>query len=115
MPTISRPTVVENFLQSASVDSDMIWDSLEVTKTATMSHGTLLLANGTEAADADITAGNAVYVIDDLLIADAVVGDVYTTRVVKSLDWVKFKASTLKVGATALTPAQLTAFGKQYA
>ncbi len=112
---ISRPQVVANFLQSAGVDSDMIWDSLEVTKTATMSHGTLLKADGTEAADADITAGDAVYVIDDLLIADVATGDEYTARVVKALDRVKFYGANLKVGATALTTAQLTAFGKQYA
>lgn len=115
MAELKRPQVVANFLEGAGVGSDMVFTTLQVTKTATMTHGTLLVAAGTEAVDADITAGDVVYVIDDLLIDDVATGDVATVRAVAELDWVKFYADNLKVGSTALTGAQLTAFGKKYA
>lgn len=115
MAELKRPQVVANWLEGAGVTSDMVFTTLQVTKTATMTHGTLLVAAGTEAADADITAGDVAYVIDDLLIDDVATGDEATVRAVAELDWVKFYADNLKVGSTALSGAQLTAFGKKYA
>lgn len=115
MATLNREQVVANWLEGAGVTSDMVWTTIQVTKTATMTHGTLLKADFTEAADLDITNGDVAYVIDDLLIKEVATGDEYTARAVQELDWVKFYADNLKVGSTALSGAQLTAFGKKYA
>lgn len=114
MPTHTRPQVVATYLESAGVDSDMIFTSLEVTKTATMTHGTILKADATEAIAADLPAA-AVYVIDDLLIDQAETGDVVTVRAVEALDWVKFYGANLKLGSTALSAGELTSFAKKYA
>ena len=104
MATLTREQVVANWVEGAGVTTDFVYNTLQVTKTATMTHGTLLLADGTEAADLDITNGDVAYVIDE-----------YTARVVEELDLVKFYGANLKVGSTALSGAQLTAFGKKYA
>lgn len=113
MATLSRNQVVLRALQGEGTGDAMINTTLQVTKTATMTHGTLLKADFTEAADADITAGDVVYVIDDFLIDAVATGDEATVRAVVELDWVIFRAEELKVGSTPLTEAQLTAFGKK--
>jgi len=113
MATLSRNQVVLRALQGEGTGDAMINTTLQVTKTATMTHGTLLKADFTEAADADITAGDVVYVIDDFLIDAVSTGDEATIRAVVELDWVIFRAEELKVGSTPLTEAQLTAFGKK--
>lgn len=113
MATLSRNQVVLRALQGEGTGDAMINTTLQVTKTATMTHGTLLKADFTEAADADITAGDVVYVIDDFLIDAVATGDEATIRAVVELDWVIFRAEELKVGSTQLTEAQLTAFGKK--
>lgn len=115
MATLTREQVVANWVEGAGVTTDFVYNTLQVTKTATMTHGTLLLADGTEAADLDITNGDVAYVIDDLLIKEVATGDEFTARVVEELDLVKFYGANLKVGSTALSGAQLTAFGKKYA
>jgi len=113
MATLSRNQVVLRALQGEGTGDAMINTTLQVTKTATMTNGTLLKADFTEAADADITAGDVVYVIDDFLIDAVATGDEATIRAVVELDWVIFRAEELKVGSTPLTEAQLTAFGKK--
>jgi hypothetical protein len=113
MATLSRNQVVLRALQGEGTGDAMINTTLQVTKTATMTHGTLLKADFTEAADADITAGDVVYVIDDFLIDAVATGDEATVRAVVELDWVIFRAEELKVGNTPLSEAQLTAFGKK--
>lgn len=113
MATLSRNQVVLRALQGEGTGDAMINTTLQVTKTATMTHGTLLKADFTEAADADITAGDVVYVIDDFLIDAVATGDEATVRAVVELDWVIFRAEELKVGSTPLSEAQLTAFGKK--
>ncbi len=113
MATLSRNQVVLRALQGEGTGDAMINTTLQVTKTATMTNGTLLKADFTEAADADITAGDVVYVIDDYLIDAVSTGDEATIRAVVELDWVIFRAEELKVGSTALSAAQLTAFGKK--
>lgn len=113
MATLSRNQVVLRALQGEGTGDAMINTTLQVTKTATMTHGTLLKADFTEAADADITAGDVVYVIDDYLIDAVATGDEATIRAVVELDWVIFRAEELKVGSTPLSEAQLTAFGKK--
>ncbi len=115
MATLTREQVVANWLEGAGVTSDMVFDTLQVTKTATMTHGTLLVAAGTEAVALDITNGDVAYVIDDLLIKEVATGDEFTARVVRGLDWVKFYGDNLKLGSTALDAGELTAFGKLYA
>ncbi len=113
MATLSRNQVVLRALQGEGTGDAMINTTLQVTKTATMTNGTLLKADFTEAADEDITAGDVVYVIDDYLIDAVSTGDEATIRAVVELDWVIFRAEELKVGSTALSAAQLTAFGKK--
>lgn len=114
MATLTRPQVVLRALQGEGTGDAMINTSLTLTKTATMTHGTLLLADGTEAADLDITNGDVVYVIDDLLVDELAVGEQDLVRVVEQLDWVIFRPEELRVGSTPLTAPQLTAFGKRY-
>lgn len=113
MATLTREQVVANHLAGAGVDSDMIWTTIQVTKTATMTHGTLLKADFTEALAADLAT--VAYVIDDQLIKEVAAGDVATVRAVEALDWVKFYGANLKLGSTALSAGELTTFGKKYA
>lgn len=115
MATLQKEQVVANWVDTAGVTTDLAFETLQVTKTATLTHGTLLLADGTEAAELDITNGDVAFVVDDLLIKDVAVGEEYTARVVSGLDLVKFYAANIKIGATPLTSQQLTAFGKKYA
>lgn len=112
MTTYTREQIVIDSLQRES--QTMTHDTIQVTKTATMSNGTLLLADRTEAADGDIPA-NVVYVIDDAAITNTSIetGEELTLSAVSGLDWVKFNSNALKIGATALSGSQLTAFGKK--
>lgn len=115
MATLTQEQIVANWVEGAGVTTDMAFDTIQVTKTATMTNGTLLEADFTESVDADITAGTVAYVIDDLLIKEVATGDAYTVRAVSNLDFVKFYADNIKVGSTPLTTAQLATFGKKYA
>lgn len=114
MATITRPQLVLKSLQSDG--QYMTHDTIQVTKTATMTYGTLLEADATESVTADITAGTVAYVIDDLAIlsSEVATGDVLTVSAVhaKGMDWVIFKADELKLGSTALSGAELTTFAK---
>lgn len=115
MATLKREQVVANFQQYAGTDTyDLTHETLQVTKTATMTHGTLLVAAGTEAINTDL-ASNVVYVIDDPKIDFAATGDEVTVSVVSNLDAVKFYGSALKLGSTPLSAGELTTFGKKYA
>lgn len=114
MATLDREQIVANALAGQGAGDDMTHTTLEVVKTATMSNGTLLLADGTEAVTGDIPA-NIVYVIDDPKVQFITTGDTDGVRVVEALDWVKFYGANLKLGATALAAGELTAFAKKYA
>lgn len=115
MPTLNREQVVANFQSFAGNDNlDLTHTTLQVTKTATMSHGTLLLATGLEAVAADLAA-NIAFVIDDPKVDLAATGDVLTVSVVDNLPAVKFFAASLKLGATALSAGELTTFAQNYA
>ena len=112
MATIKRPQLV---LQSLQYDGNyMTHESITVRKTNTMTYGTLLKANKTEASSGDLGA-DVVYVIDDHNIDMAATGsDVLVTAVAgKGLDWVVFRKEELKLGSTALTSGQITTFGKK--
>ncbi len=112
MATLSRNQVVLRALQGEGTGDAMINTTLQVTKTATMTNGTLLKADFTEAVEADLASAVA-YVIDDHLIDAVATGDEATIRAVVELDWVIFRAEELKLGSTALSEAQLTTFGKK--
>ena len=115
MATLSRNQVVLRALQGEGTGDAMINTTLQVTKTATMTNGTLLKADFTEAAAADLVAEtyDVAYVIDDHLINGVATSDEATIRAVVELDWVIFRAEELKLGSTPLTAAQLTLFGKK--
>ena len=112
MATYTREQVVIDSLQGAS--QTMTHETIQVTKTATMSNGTMILADRTEAAGGDLAA-NIVYVIDDVAITntDITTNDVLTVSAVSGLDWVKFNSNALKIGSTALTSGQVTTFAKK--
>ncbi len=112
MATLSRNQVVLRALQGEGTGDAMINTTLQVTKTATMTNGTLLKADFTEAVEADLASAVA-YVIDDHLIDAVATGDEATIRAVAELDWVIFRAEELKLGSTPLTGTQLTTFGKK--
>jgi hypothetical protein len=114
MATLNREQIVANALEGQGAGDDMTHTTLEVVKTATMSNGTLLLADGTEAVAGDLAA-NIVYVIDDPKVEFIPDGDTDGVRVVEALDWVKFYGANLKLGATALSAGELTTFAKKYA
>ena len=112
MAIYTREQVVIDSLQGAS--QTMTHETIQVTKTATMTNGTLLLANRTEAASGDLAA-NIVYVIDDVAMTrtNIAVGEVLTVSAVSGLDWVKFNSNALKIGSTALTSGEVTTFAKK--
>lgn len=115
MATLNREQVVANFQQYAGTNTyDLTHETLQLTKTATMTHGTLLVAAGTEAINTDLAA-NVTHVIDDPKVDFAAVGDVVTVSAVADLDAVKFYGSALKLGSTPLSAGELTTFAKKYA
>ena len=115
MPILNREQVVANFQQYAGTNTyDLTHETLQLTKTATMTHGTLLLSTGLEAISTDLAA-NIAFVIDDPKVDFAAAGDVVTVSVVSDLDAVKFYGSALKLGATPLSAGELTTFAKKYA
>lgn len=111
MTTLTRPQLVLQSLQSDG--TFMTHTTLEVEKTATMTYGTLLEADGTESTDTTLTAGTVTYVIDDHCIDEVDTGTTTSVSVVSGLDWVTFREELLNIGGTALTTAQLTTFGKR--
>ena len=111
MATLSRPQLVLKSIQEDG--QDLTHTTLQVIKTATMTYGTLLVADFTEAVAADVTTTYAVaYVIDDyrLLDEDVATGDVLTVRAVSKPEFLILRSSLLKLGSTALTEAQVTAY-----
>ncbi len=118
MATLSRNQVFLDSFSAERTGQQMVKQTLQVTKTATMTHGTLLLADFTEAAGTDLAA-NAVYVIDDFLIDSVETGDEATVAAIDftiagSKSNVLLRGSELRLGATALTPTQLTTFAVKY-
>jgi hypothetical protein len=114
MATLNREQIVANALAGQGAGDDMTHTTLEVVKTATMSNGTLLKADGTEAVAGDLAAAIA-FVIDDPKVQFIATGATDGVRVVRALDWVKFYGNNLKLGATALSAGELTTFAKLYA
>lgn len=114
MATLTREQIVANALAGQGAGDDMTHTTVEVVKTATMSNGTLLKADGTEAIAADL-ATDIAYVIDDPEVQFIAEGATDGVRAVRALDWVKFYGENLKLGATALSTGELTTFAKLYA
>lgn len=113
MTALKREQIVATGLAGQGAGDEMTHATVEVTKTATMTNGTLLKADGTEAIAADLAADVA-YVIDDPKVDFAAAGDVVTVRACSALDWVKFYGANLKLGSTALSAGELTTFAKKY-
>ena len=104
MATFERKQVVINSLISDRAD-DMTHRTVSVTKTATMSQGSALVAAGTEAALLDVA--NVTGILDDLRIDNAATGDVVLVRVAHS--FCKFKTANIHYSnAGAFVPASAT-------
>lgn len=109
MPTISRDQlVVHRGLQG----EEITFTTLQLTKTATMSYGTLLQADKTECTATELAAGtyDVGFIIDDVAFEDVAIGETMAVRCVRRPDLVIVRASLLKLGATALSAAQVTLF-----
>ncbi|CAH9011705.1 putative head stabilization/decoration protein [Vibrio phage 424E50-1] len=108
MATLSRPQLVLRAIAEAWATHT----SLEVTKTATMSFGTLLKADGTEATAAELVDGayDVGFIIDDAKIADVADGSTLLARCVSRPEWTVLRGEELKLGATALSAAELALF-----
>ena len=108
MATNYRPQVTLNNLSSKIDTYDQTHDSLIVIWTATMGHGSLLIADGTEAAAA--AAANVVFAIDDpsLIENDFTAGDSIQVNV--AVQGNVFNTGALKYSDTdTVDPALLTA------
>lgn len=108
MATLSRPQLVLRAIAEAWATHT----SLEVTKTATMSFGTILKADGTEATATELASGtyDVGYIIDDAYISEIAVGETYLARVVSRPEWTVLRGAELKLGATALDAGELALF-----
>lgn len=108
MATLSRPQLVLRAIAEAWATHS----SLEVTKTATMSFGTILKADGTEATATELAEAtyDVGFIIDDAAIAEVDTGDTFLARVVKNPEWIVFRGDELKLGATALDASELALF-----
>jgi hypothetical protein len=105
MPTFQRKQVVLDVLDSGRTGQGMSHTTVQVTKTATMTQGSALVAAGTEAALADVATVTGV--IDDLTIDNAAVGDVLIVSVAQS--FCLFKTANIHFSdAGAFVPANAT-------
>lgn len=108
MATLSRPQLVLRAIAEAWATHK----SVEVTKTATMSFGTILKADGTEATATELAEAtyDVGFIIDDAAIAEVATGDTFLARCVSRPEWVSFSGAELKLGATALSAGEIVLF-----
>lgn len=97
--------VTVNYLQDVYGGKGMSHDTVVVTKTATMESGSILKADGTEAAVAD--AATATLILDFAAVDVASVGDVIAASAVKAYSQVK--TGSLKFSDAAYAGEALTA------
>jgi len=97
--------VVVNYVPSVYGGQEMSHDTVVVTKTATMENGSILKADGTEAAIAD--AATATHIINDTSFDVKEEGDVVAVAAVKALAQVK--KANIKFSDGAYTSEALTA------
>ncbi|AUR89047.1 hypothetical protein NVP1121O_019 [Vibrio phage 1.121.O._10N.286.46.C4] len=109
MPTISRDQLV---LHRGLAGEEITFTTLQLTKTATMSYGTLLQADQTEATATELAAGtyDIGFIIDDVAFEAVADGQTMAVRCVRRPDLVITRASMLKLGATVLTAPQVALF-----
>lgn len=103
MPTFNDKKVVLNSVEA--IKAGFTHTEIEVTKTATMQFGSMLVADGTEAAILD--AANVVYVIDDPRVDSLEVGDTLKVSVVTR--GCELSSGSLFFSDGALTTETLTA------
>lgn len=112
MATLSRPQLVLKSLQEDR--QDLTHETIQVTKTATMSFGTLLKADRTEATATELAelTYDIGYIIDDYQLLDTTVevGTELTVSAVRHPEWISFRGEYLKLGATALDAGELALF-----
>lgn len=110
MPTLTRPQLVLKTIDEQS----LAYETIVVTKVATMTQGSLLKADRTLAVAGDLAAA-IVYIIDDTTVDDAATNAVVTVRVITepAMSLTIFRASELKLANVKLTPTHLTTFGKK--
>lgn len=112
MATLSRPQLVLDTLQHDG--QDLTHTTLQVVKTDTMTYGTILKADFTEATATELAEGtwDAPYVVDDyrLLDTDVVTGDELTIRALSQPQFTVLRESQLKLGSTALDAGELALY-----
>lgn len=112
MATLSRPQLVLKSLQEDR--QDLTHETIQVTKTDTMSFGTLLKADRTEATATELAevTYDIGYIIDDYQLLDTTVavGTELTVSAVRHPEWISFRGEYLKLGATALDAGELALF-----
>ena len=109
MATLSRPQLVLKSIQEDG--QDLTHTTLQVVKTATMTYGTILKADFTEATATELSSGtwDAPYVIDDYRLLDETVAtnDELTIRAVSQPQFLVLRESQLKLGSTVLSVGEL--------
>lgn len=112
MATLSRPQLVLKTLQEDG--QDLTHTTLQVTTTATMTYGTILKADFTEASATELAEAtfDAPYVIDDYRLLDetVTVGDVLTIRALSQPQFCILRESQLKLGSTVLSAGELALY-----
>lgn len=104
----------ENVVANSLVPTSLLWKEVTVTKSDTLKNGTLLLVDGSEATDNDITSGLVSYIVDDNFLDDVSVGTQLSVRVVAFLKGAIYNEKVLKVGGQPLTEEQLSDLGLRY-
>jgi len=112
MATLTRPQLVLDTIQHDG--QDLTHTTLQVVKTATMTYGTILKADGTEATATDLAelTWDAPYVIDDYRLLDSTVAtnDELTIRALSQPQFTVLRESQLKLGGTALDAGELALY-----
>ena len=112
MTTLTRPQLVLNTIQYDG--QGLTHTTLQVTKTATMTYGTILKADFTEATATELAevTWDAPYVIDDYRLLDETVAtnDELTIRALSQPQFTVLRESQLKLGATVLSAGELVLY-----
>ncbi|BAV80914.1 hypothetical protein [Vibrio phage RYC] len=110
MTILTRPQLVLKSLQADG--QDMTHMSVEITKTATMSYGSLLKADAEEATAAELADGawDVSYIIDDLKVEDLEVGDTMLARCVSQPQFLILRGELIKLGDTPLDAGELALY-----
>lgn len=109
MATLRRDQIVLSMLKAEGSGFNAAATTLTVTKTATMSQGTLLKADGTEATATELAevTYDIGFVLVDAKIDKTVVGEELVATAIDRLDFCIFRGALLKLGNVALSAGEL--------